>query len=165
MYIRRAVNFDLDVNEMYKVLGSKVEGYHLIYKTMIKMGFIHRQCSGYLSKNPMSYNDVRNTLHNLAKANPWMSQCIKVLDVTDVPNSGYDFTNYVIQECEKEQILQDIREKSEKSINQNNDGKDPPSNGYDPKDLMEEYYSYMSNGKYNINNKNENSYDGPELGD
>ena len=50
----RAINFDLDTNQMLFALGSKTAGYDKLKKSFKKVGFIHRQGSGYVSKKPIT---------------------------------------------------------------------------------------------------------------
>ncbi len=40
---KRAINFDLDTNQMLILLGSKTKGYSILKKEFKKLGFEHRQ--------------------------------------------------------------------------------------------------------------------------
>ncbi len=80
---RRAINFDLDTNTM-KEKGVYPDGYRQLGKSFEKQGFLHRQGSGYNSKFQISNNQVKRTLLKVMEENPWLAECVKKIDVTDI---------------------------------------------------------------------------------
>jgi len=90
---RRQIAFDLSQEELKKyyprskfAMSPKYynEAYADIRRFMKKMGFVHRQGSVYISKNPMTNADVNILVGKLAKEFPWLSQCVKEFDVTSI---------------------------------------------------------------------------------
>lgn len=80
---RKALNFDLDTNVM-KELGVYPSGYQALGKSFEEQGFTHRQGSGYISKNRLTESDVQNALKKIIDKNPWICECVKKIDVTDI---------------------------------------------------------------------------------
>ncbi|MDE6884705.1 MAG: hypothetical protein K2P32_02915 [Clostridia bacterium] len=80
---RKAINFDLDTTKM-KSLDVYPNGYKQIKKTLKDCGFIHRQGSGYVSKNEIIQADVMDTVMTLVDKHSWFVDCVNKLDVTDV---------------------------------------------------------------------------------
>jgi len=56
----KAVNFDLDTEQLRNVFGEKGrrKAYSQIMSFLTKNGFSHKQWSGYISLKPMSYGEV-----------------------------------------------------------------------------------------------------------
>ncbi len=90
----KAINFDLDTEQMEIELGSKTKGYSLLKKSFKKIGFSHRQGSGYVSRKPLSDVQVTGVLKKIAKQNPWLSTCINRMDITEVGNM-FDVSDFV----------------------------------------------------------------------
>ncbi|MBR1746964.1 MAG: hypothetical protein IJ735_01990 [Clostridia bacterium] len=103
----RAINFDLDTNQMMFALGSKTAGYDKLKKSFKKVGFIHRQGSGYVSKKPLTNAQLMKAVKNVSKENAWLATCLNVIDVTKV-EKVYDLTATVKAEAKK-QAAQDKR--------------------------------------------------------
>lgn len=103
----RAINFDLDTNQMMFALGSKTAGYDKLKKSFKKVGFIHRQGSGYVSKKPLTNAQLMKAVKNVSKENAWLATCLNVIDVTKV-EKVYDLTATVKVEAKK-QAAQDKR--------------------------------------------------------
>lgn len=80
---RKAINFDLDTNEM-KSLGIYPDGYRQLGKSFHKWGFDHRQGSGYVSKNKLSNSEVIDAMLNVTEENLWIARCSKTVDLSDV---------------------------------------------------------------------------------
>ena len=144
MAIRKAVNFDLDTKAMKEKLGSKTLGYYLVEETMKKLGFIHRQGSGYISKKPMTKQDVQDFVQDLAKANIWLEHCVEVLDITDIPTSGYDFTKTLVdcakQEREEMEMVQEKQlDSNEIEENIDEDERDNPKDLFLENEDEEDY--------------------------
>lgn len=96
----RAINFDLDTKKMRKVFSNDSEGYRKIQKTMKSLGFKHRQGSGYVSRQKMDAVEMFLALDRLAKENPWLENCARIIDVTDVRNQ-YDLTSLISEYSKK----------------------------------------------------------------
>ena len=91
---KKALNFDLDTNAM-KTLGVYPDGYRKLGKSLHDAGFIHRQGSGYVSKEKLLNDDVNDIIVNITVKNPWLVQCVQKLDVTDV-GKQHDLTKVVL---------------------------------------------------------------------
>ena len=86
---KKAINFDLDTKTLQKIFKSKnpfvyMKGYRQIGKFLKSNGFKHRQWSGYISKEPMSNTEVTGIVRQLNKSLPWLKQCVKKFDVTNI---------------------------------------------------------------------------------
>lgn len=83
--VRKAIYFDLDTNSLLTIFpkGTRTP-YSEIKKFMIKREFNHRQYSGYDSINAMSHAQVVKVIKDLSREFPWLSKCLKKLDVTDI---------------------------------------------------------------------------------
>lgn len=90
----KSINFDLDTEQMKIELGSKTKGYSLLKKAFKKIGFSHRQGSGYVSVKPLSDVQVTGVLKKIAKQNSWLSTCINRMDITDIGNM-FDVADFV----------------------------------------------------------------------
>ena len=80
---RKAINFDLDTNEMRKVFKRYTDGYYLIRKTFKKLGFEHEQGSGYISKEGITDVAVERVIRTIVKENPWLLKCVKKFKITE----------------------------------------------------------------------------------
>lgn len=103
----RAINFDLDINQMAVVLGSKTAGYNKLKKSFKKVGFIHRQGSGYVSQKPITRFNTTQAIKIVARQNPWLLSCVNKMDVT-VIDDYFDVVPIVKAEI-KQQAAQDKR--------------------------------------------------------
>jgi len=86
---RKAINFDFDELELKRHYPSKFpfaykRAWSVVKKFMIQHGFEHRQYSGYVSKEPMSYYELNKILIELCNAHPWVGPCSQQFDVTEV---------------------------------------------------------------------------------
>jgi virulence-associated protein VapD len=91
---RKAINFDLNTNEMRKIFKRYTEGYRLIRKSFKKLGFEHEQGSGYISKREITEKQVQKAIKALVKENPWLAKCAAKFKVTD-PATMYDAEKFV----------------------------------------------------------------------
>lgn len=80
---RKAINFDLDTNKM-KELDLYPSGYGLLGKSFNRQGFEHRQGSGYISKSKLDSISVASIVGKITEEQPWLAQCVKRIDVTDI---------------------------------------------------------------------------------
>lgn len=82
---RKSLNFDLDTASLIEVFGEKDRrrGYSEIKRFMVRNGFEHRQYSGYVSKERMSYVDTYDLIKALKKHCPWLQHCANKFDITD----------------------------------------------------------------------------------
>lgn len=86
---KKAINFDLDTKTLQKIFQSKnpfvyMEGYRQIGIFLKSNGFKHRQWSGYISKEPMSNTEITGIVRKLNKSLPWLKQCVRKFDVTNI---------------------------------------------------------------------------------
>lgn len=87
----KAINFDLDTAELRK-FGMQSKAYSILKREFKLVGYTHRQYSGYLSKEPLSSDDVIEHLLRIIQKYPWIMQCAKRIDVTNIiDNLAFDF--------------------------------------------------------------------------
>ena len=87
----KAINFDFDTKKLALARGSAPKCYYEVRRTMKRLGFSHRQGSGYVSNEKMSYSDVYASVVKLYEAHEWLPDCIKEFDVTNVTRRQYSF--------------------------------------------------------------------------
>ena len=111
---RKAIYFDLDTNKM-KNLGIYPDGYRLLENEFKKHSFSHRQGSGYVSDNKLTEGDIYETVIQITERQPWLSECVKKIDVTDIGRQ-HDLTAVVksLAAQQSEQIDQRSGNLSEK---------------------------------------------------
>lgn len=83
---RKMLNFDLDTNRYKEVTNSKSasSAYDTIRRFMEDNDFVHRQGSCYTSKFPLSNADAYSLVYKMSVEIPWLSECIRECDITDV---------------------------------------------------------------------------------
>ena len=82
---RKAINFDLDTKILASTFGKNYHNkYKKIENDLDKLGFIHRQGSGYVSEKPLNERDTIKVIKKLTKQNPWLATCTKQFDITNV---------------------------------------------------------------------------------
>ena len=87
----KAINFDLDTNELKKYYLRYQQAYSDLLKFFKANGFLHRQGSGYVSKEKMTSADIVDLIGAFQKNFSWSSTCVKKIDVTNV-GAQYDLT-------------------------------------------------------------------------
>lgn len=80
---RKAVNFDLDTVIMRR-LKLYPDGYRMLKNAFKRLGFEHRQGSGYVSKDKLDSMQVERVIKAIFTELPWVAECVKKLDVTDI---------------------------------------------------------------------------------
>jgi virulence-associated protein VapD len=103
---RKSVNFDLDTASLIEVFGEKDRrrGYSEIQRFMVQNGFEHRQYSGYVSKERMSYAETYDLIKALKKQCPWLYRCTNKFDLTDYMAAS-DATEFVTSVASGDDIL------------------------------------------------------------
>ena len=93
---KKALNFDISDSLLKQYYPSKSykNGWKDINKYLIRYVFLHRQYSGYVSKDVISMIDVIQTVRNMAKYLKLLEYCIKEFDVTIVDDE-YSLKNYI----------------------------------------------------------------------
>ncbi len=86
---RKAINFDLSTDMLKKLYNTSdpfvyLKAYREIASFLKQESFTHRQWSGYVSDEKLSDVDVFNITYKLNNALPWLRQCVKKFDVTDI---------------------------------------------------------------------------------
>lgn len=81
---RRAINFDLDTNTVKQIFGNTRKGYKVLKDALLKEGFIHRQWSGYISKDDFTDAQILKIVKHISIQNPWLSKCVKRFDITEI---------------------------------------------------------------------------------
>lgn len=89
----KAINFDLDTKAM-KEYGVLPNGYKSVGTSLSKYGFSHRQGSGYISNEKIKDADALDAIIKTTKENPWLGDCVKKIDVTNVGRQ-FDLTDAV----------------------------------------------------------------------
>lgn len=110
--IRKAINFDLDTHKLRTVYGEETNytaAYHDIERFFNKLDFEHRQGSGYCSKNKLSDMDIFYSAEDMNRTLPWMKDCVKNIDVTDI---GPVYSLNFIFESDAE-VEQEIKKETE----------------------------------------------------
>lgn len=161
--MRKAINFDLDTTKM-KAMSLYPQGYKLLKKSFKKFGFKHRQYSGYESKVALNSLQVSRIVEQIVIENPWLSQCIKKVDVTDI-GKQYDLTKFIIQvskgNVKRNEIdrikgdihLSTIEEENEiKKVIDRIEERDKKRNELFGK--IQEFYKINKEGTINIDNEN-----------
>ena len=69
-------------------------GYKMLKKALKKHGFIHRQGSGYISKDRLDSTEITDIIEQVTKQNLWLADCVKKIDVTDIGRQ-HDLTDIV----------------------------------------------------------------------
>ncbi|MDE7215218.1 MAG: hypothetical protein K2O08_00270 [Clostridia bacterium] len=113
----KAINFDLDTNIM-KEKAIYPNGYKQIKETLKDCGFVHRQGSGYVSKNKIDSLAISNALSMIISQHSWFADCVKKFDVTDVGRQ-YDLTKEVknvANELKSEEMIPSHQQKNDELI-------------------------------------------------
>lgn len=79
---KKAINFDLSTSELRKIFGycGTAMAYGLIKKFMLEHEFEHRQYSGYISKNPMSFIQVEDIIKKMSIEYSWLHKVVEKMD-------------------------------------------------------------------------------------
>ncbi len=110
---RKALNFDLDTNEMKK-RDMYPKGYSILGGALKKYGFEHRQGSGYVSKERLDSMTVARIVGKLTQEYPWLAECVNKIDVTDIGRQ-HDLTDVVRLYSEQTEDLLPIMETEDNS--------------------------------------------------
>ena len=87
----KAINFDLDTNNLRKYYNRYQQAYSDLLRFFKKNGFSHRQGSGYVSEKKLTSADIIDLIDELRKTFKWSAVCIKKIDVTNI-GMQYDLT-------------------------------------------------------------------------
>lgn len=136
---RKALNFDLDTKslKMYYPKQNYKQAYYDLGKVLKKLGFEHRQGSGYVSEQKLLSKEVFDIVENINKKCPWLSKCVNRFDVTDV-GVQYDLTEFIRMDADiiqnkeartkgketKESVLGKLRKNKETITNDAKSGVD-----------------------------------------
>ncbi len=85
----KAINFDFDTKKLALARGSAPKCYYEIRKTMKRLGFDHRQGSGYVSREKVDSTYIAEIVRRLYEAHDWLPDCIKEFDITNVTRRQY----------------------------------------------------------------------------
>ncbi len=69
-------------------------GYKKLKKLLKRRGFIHRQGSGYISKDKLDSDLINELVYSVLAEQPWLAECVKKIDVTDI-GQQHDLTDIV----------------------------------------------------------------------
>ena len=85
---KKAINFDLDNHLLKQNYPSKNyrKAWYDIKKFFESHDFIHRQYSGYVSRNNILMTDVFNLIYELSLQYSWLKMSVIKFDVTIVTN-------------------------------------------------------------------------------
>ena len=87
----KAINFDLDTNKLKKYYPRYQQAYCDLLRFFKANGFLHRQGSGYVSKEKMTSADIVDLIGTFQKKFIWSGTCVKKIDVTNI-GAQYDLT-------------------------------------------------------------------------
>ncbi len=89
---KKAINFDLNDNLLKRYYPSKnyKKGWRDIKRYLENNNFIHRQYSGYVSKEAITMAEVGIIIDEMSYQIKWLKKCIKEFDVTIIGNE-YSF--------------------------------------------------------------------------
>ncbi len=87
----KAINFDLDTNKLKGYYPRYQQAYKDLLGFFKAHGFMHRQGSGYVSKEKLSTADIVDLIGMFQKQFAWSGTCVKKIDVTNV-GAQYDLT-------------------------------------------------------------------------
>ena len=98
---RRAIYFDLSQDKLAVFYGKQNtnQAYFDIRKEMLKLGFEHRQGSGYCSKNAISDSRLFRVMKTLCKRLPWLGFCVNKIDATTIGQT-FDFKDFCYKQSQ-----------------------------------------------------------------
>lgn len=83
--MKKALNFDLDTKKYEKLTNKKSPtAYGEIKKFLKKYNFMHRQGSGYISKNSLRDDKVFAIMQIMSYQLYWLRYAVKEIDVTNI---------------------------------------------------------------------------------
>lgn len=98
---QKAINFDLNTKKLKEHFKNTAEAYMEIKNFFLKNNFEHRQYSGYISKEFISKETITDIMEDLRDACPWIGDCVKEIDVTDI-SAQYSLKDIFTSETSKE---------------------------------------------------------------
>lgn len=99
---KKFINFDLSSENLRTYYNkNRTTAYKEIGRFLESHGFIHRQWSGYISKEKISLKEVIELTKMIYKEFPWLEKCVNKLDVTNV---GKNLDLIKLHEKHKEHI-------------------------------------------------------------
>jgi len=106
---RKSINFDLSTRSLNEIFGegNRHLAYSQIKRFMLRSEFEHRQYSGYVSTNRMSFAEIYLFIKRLTKTCPWLVKCTKRFDVTDFLGES-DALDYVLSAPDEAPISFDV---------------------------------------------------------
>ena len=91
----KAINFDLDTNKLKEYYPRYQQAYRDLLNFFTSNGFLHRQGSGYVSKEKLTSADIVDLIGAFQKKYAWSGTCVKKIDVTNV-GAQYDLTALLV---------------------------------------------------------------------
>lgn len=131
---RKAINFDLDTKKLETVYSvqtgkSPNTAYDDLKRFFKSHNFDWRQGSGYTSQHPLPYTEVFSLVEDAKEKFPWLSECVKKFDVTDI-GKYHDLTSIIkgdktppTKKQQRESVLGSIKNIQKQQAQQNR----PPS--------------------------------------
>lgn len=112
--VYKAINFDLDTKKLEQFYpNSNINyAYTELKNFFLKNNFTHRQGSGYISNNMLTDTNISELTIKLTHKFPWLSQCIKEFDVTNI---GETFSLKKTIEITSKVKLEPLKKNKEKS--------------------------------------------------
>lgn len=115
-FTQKAINFDLNTKALQEIFQSNnpfvyMEGYKEVGRFLKSHGFTHRQWSGYISKEPMTSYQIAKLVIKMNKSLPWLCQCVKRFDVTDI-GEQHDLM-HIFQKAEKAKLQEKVSEQQD----------------------------------------------------
>lgn len=83
--MRKAINFDINTKKYEKLTKRKSPtAYKELSIIFEQNDFVHRQCSGYISKESLTNNDIIAVINDMLEELTWLKYCVKKMDVTNI---------------------------------------------------------------------------------
>ena len=101
---KKQLAFDLYADKkspIYKYFNNLSTAYYHIEKSLNENGFpCHRQGSVYVSEKPLSDDKVTIVLSKVCSQLPWLSDCVRQLDVTNIGKT-HSLLDAIKEFCER----------------------------------------------------------------
>lgn len=91
---RRAIHFDLSMKKVDREYPYRAKPYYEIKREMTKLGFIHQQGSGYISKDELTPDDFAYVVQTIKQNIPKLKDVVKHVDATQL-SSVWDLMEYI----------------------------------------------------------------------
>ena len=126
---RKAIHFDLDEIKLKAAYPYHDENhnpnnykntYGMIERELYKLGFDHRQYSGYISRKALTDMEMSIVIKKLAQKFYWLKGCFQRLDTENV-SKNHDYVGYFDEAAEMEQQRRNMSETVQNTVQKTKD--------------------------------------------